>query len=59
MPIIAPLPTDRFPEAANGRGLKASRAVGAADPKGPARMPARARIEAALVEAKPQQSARN
>lgn len=45
--IIASLPTDHFHEAAMSRGLKASRAVGAADPKGPAGMPGRAFIETA------------
>lgn len=50
--VLRFLPADRFPEAANGRGLKANRAGGAADPKGPAGMPGRAFIEAALIEAK-------
>lgn len=34
---LLPCQTKLLPEAANGRGLKANRAVGAADPKGPAR----------------------
>jgi hypothetical protein len=55
--LLRSLPTDHLLEAANGRGLKANRAGGAADPKGPAWMPARAPIEAALVEARQQQSA--